>query len=77
MRRCREAEASGSFAAHGALPEELKPFLEVLAEMLAEAALRDHGQSHPALEPDAAGLNHCAAGLESAREESPEESEEA
>jgi len=77
MRRCRKAEASDSLAAHGALPEELKPFLDMLAEMLAEAVLRDHGQSHPALEPDAPGLNRCAVGLESAPEASPEESKEA
>ncbi len=77
MRRCRKAEASGRLAAHGALPEELKPFLEVLAEMLAEAVLRERRQSHPALEPDAPGLNHGAVGLESAPEVSPEESEEA
>jgi len=77
MRRCREAEGPGSSSANGALPEELKPFLEVLAEMLAEVVLREQTPCRPALEPDAAGLNQCAVSLESAREESPEESEEA
>jgi hypothetical protein len=77
MRRCRKAEASGSSIAHGALPEELKPFLEILAEMLAEAVLRERRASHFALGPDAPGLNHHTVGLESAPEESREESEEA
>ena len=77
MRRCREAEASGSVAANGALPEELKPFLEVLAEMLAEAVLRDRGQSHPAEVADESDLNHCPVSLESAPDDSPEKSEEA
>ena len=76
MRRCRQAEASGSPAAQSTLPEELKPFLDVLAEMLAEALLRDPGQFQVAREADAPGLNDDGVGLESAPEDSPEASEE-
>ncbi len=77
MRRCRKAEASGRVAAPGALPEELKPFLDVLAEMLAEAELRARRPSPPPFEPDAPGLKHPAEGLQSAREDYPEEFQEA
>lgn len=77
MRRCREAEASGSSAAHDSPPEELRPFLDVLAEMLAEALLRERRLHHPALGPDTVRLNHPAGSLESALELPPEESQEA
>jgi len=76
MRRCRKAEASGSLASHGSLPEELKPFLDVLAEMLAEAVLRDPGPHFCAEEADVPSLNHDCRSLESAPDDSPEESEE-
>lgn len=76
MRRCREAEASASPAAQCSLPEELKPFLDVLAEMLAEALLRDPGQFQLAREADAPSLNDNGAGLESVPEDSPRQSEE-
>ncbi|MGE5825188.1 MAG: hypothetical protein ACM36A_11385 [Bacteroidota bacterium] len=77
MRRCREAEASGSLAAQGSLPEELKPFLEMLAEMLAEALLRDPEQCQPIRNADAPSLNHYSVGLESAQEGLTRKSEEA
>jgi len=77
MRRCRKAEASGSPATHRLLPEELKPFLDVLAEMLAEALLRDPGQFQVAGEADTPSLNDEGVGLESTPEDSPEASEEA
>jgi len=77
MRRCRKAEASGSPATHRLLPEELKPFLDVLAEMLAEALLRDPESSSSAEEVDVPNLNQSYGSLESAPEDSPEASEEA
>lgn len=77
MRRCRKAEASGSPAAHSSLPEELKPFLDVLAEMLAEALLRDPEPYSSAEEADVPSLNHCPISLESAPDDLPKESEEA
>jgi hypothetical protein len=75
MRRCRKAEASGSVASHGSIPEELRPFLDVLTEMLAEAFLRDPGQLQPAREADTPSLKDDGVGLESAPD-SPEASEE-
>lgn len=77
MRRCRTAGASGNLAARSALPEELIPFLDVLAKMLAEAVLRARRPSHSALEPGAPSLKHPAKGLESAPEDLPAESQEA
>jgi len=62
MRRCRKADAAGGPTAESSPPEAIKPFLDVLAETLAEAVLRElrsgaarptdsevhDGDSHPA-----------------------------
>jgi hypothetical protein len=69
MRRCRKAGASGRPTPGSSPPEAIRPFLDVLAEMLAEAVLRElrTGAALP-VHPEAADSISLSARLESPTE---------
>ena len=59
MRSRRKAKASGTVSVTE-LPEAIKPFLNVLAEMLADSVLRARAPHNPTPRPNEAGNLNCA-----------------
>jgi hypothetical protein len=70
MRRCRKAGASGRPTPGSSPPEAIRPFLDVLAEMLAEAVLREiRTGAAPSIDPELEDSKSLPSHLESSTEE--------
>ncbi len=70
MRSCRKAEAPGKRSV-AKLPEAIKPFLNVLAEMLAESVVRERIQRNPIQRVKETDSLNCAPTDLQYREETP------